>query len=192
MVPLPRPRILVIPLHLPHKADEDNAMSHVAVQPIANPGAEVPVFRDIARRMADVERRAFELFADRGFLQGRALDDWVEAEKEVFGWAAAELKDKEKEYEMDLTLPGYTAEQIEVFASPDLVVVKAAAQTKKEGKGDKVVWSEFGSNQVCRQISFPTAIDTSKVTAELDNGLLRVHAPKKAAAPPKAIPVVAR
>jgi hypothetical protein len=32
-----------------------------------------------------IAQRAYELHAERGYRQGRALDDWLEAEREILG-----------------------------------------------------------------------------------------------------------
>jgi len=32
-----------------------------------------------------IAQRAYELHADRGYREGRALDDWLEAEREILG-----------------------------------------------------------------------------------------------------------
>jgi hypothetical protein len=37
---------------------------------------------DLQARITD---RAYELYADRGYRHGRALDDWLEAEREILG-----------------------------------------------------------------------------------------------------------
>lgn len=34
---------------------------------------------------ARITNRAYELYMDRGYRQGRALDDWLEAEREILG-----------------------------------------------------------------------------------------------------------
>jgi hypothetical protein len=34
---------------------------------------------------ARITQRAYELHAERGYREGRALDDWLEAEREVLG-----------------------------------------------------------------------------------------------------------
>lgn len=34
---------------------------------------------------ARIAQRAYELHAERGYREGRALDDWLEAEREVLG-----------------------------------------------------------------------------------------------------------
>lgn len=34
---------------------------------------------------ARITNRAYELYVDHGYRQGRALDDWLEAEREILG-----------------------------------------------------------------------------------------------------------
>lgn len=36
-------------------------------------------------RQARITDRAYELYAERGYRQGLALDDWLEAEREIVG-----------------------------------------------------------------------------------------------------------
>lgn len=157
-------------------------MTTIPVKRVADTVVTLPVFEELDRRMDEVRRRAYDLFAARGFEPGHALDDWLAAEDEVLGWPAAELVEKDTEFEMDLTLPGFQPDDIEVFAEPDSVTVHAAVETKAEDEGEHVLWSEFGRNEVFRKVTFPTAVDLSRVKAELANGLLRVHAPKTRAA----------
>jgi HSP20 family molecular chaperone IbpA len=53
------------------------------------------------------------------------------------------------------------------------------------------ILSEFRSNQVCRRIELPNAIDTNQVTAALESGLLTVKAAKQAQAEVKISPLAA-
>lgn len=40
--------------------------------------------RTAVQRRADVERRAYEIYLQRGKLPGHEMDDWLQAEREVF------------------------------------------------------------------------------------------------------------
>lgn len=162
-------------------------MSGIRIQRANDGERDLPVFSDLARRMDAVRQRAFEMFAERGGTEGRDLDDWIAAEHEVLGWPAAELKEANGDFRVDVTLPGFAAKEIEVTATPTELIVHAASTHEKKGEEDNVVWSEFGSNDVYRRFGFPKAVDADKVTAELENGILKVRAPKSeaiTAAPP--------
>ena len=51
--------------------------------PVRESGEQPAHDRDVLR--ARIERRAYELYVKRGCRQGCALDDWLDAEREVLG-----------------------------------------------------------------------------------------------------------
>jgi HSP20 family molecular chaperone IbpA len=179
-------------------------MSRIQVTRTHESRPALPVFAELSRLMGEVERRAFSRFQGRGRRAGSSLDDWTAAEHEVLGWPAAELCEVDGRYEMALTLPGYTAGEVEVTASPREVVVHASTAGRREraargrdedggtpanghkGEGKagnghaRVLWSEFGSNDVWRRFTLAAPIDVEQVTARLENGMLRVRAPRAA------------
>lgn len=160
-------------------------MSRIRVVRAHESHPALPVFRDLSRLMAEVEQRAFARFQGRGRRAGSALDDWAAAEHEVLGWPAAEVREVDGRYELAMTLPGYAAGEVEVTATPEELVVHASTAARDggveevDGRG-RVLWSEFGSNDVYRRIAFSAPIDVEQVTARLENGMVRVRAPRAA------------
>jgi len=173
-------------------------MSRIPVTRTHESRPALPAFTELSRLMREVERRAFARFQGRGRRAGSSLEDWTAAEHEVLGWPAAELCEVDGRYEMAITLPGYTASEVDVSASPREVVVHASTTRRERGPrgrevedgahgaaphGDghpRVLWSEFGSNDVWRRFSLASPIDVDQVTARLENGMLRVRAPRAA------------
>jgi HSP20 family protein len=165
-------------------------MPEVNIQKVKDPANHnLPVFADIAKRFDTVRQRAHELFERRGGEVGRALDDWFTAERELFGWTAAELSEKGNAYEIEFTLAGFDPKEVQVTATPVEIVVRAASKEERKGEKGNVLWSEFGSKDVCRRFELPSPIETDKVTAALDKGVLHVKAPKAVAAKEKNINV---
>lgn len=154
-------------------------MPNVHIQRDVEGERSLPVFREMSDRMEAVRQKAFELFQGRGGELGHELEDWVAAEHAVLGWPAAELKDKKAAYEVEVTLPGFQTREVEVTATPSEIIVHAASHHEKKGEEDKVLWSEYGSNDVYRRFELPKAVEADRVTAHLDNGILHVMAPKK-------------
>jgi len=165
-------------------------MSRVQVIRTHEPRPSLPVLSELAHLMQEVERRAFARFQGRGRRGGSPLEDWAAAEHEVLGWPAAEVKEVDGRYDVAVTLPGYTAGEVEVVATPREVVVHAstaAREAREDGRQperhdghSRVLWSEFGGNEVYRRFRFATPIDVDQVTARLENGMLRVRAPRAA------------
>ncbi len=165
-------------------------MANVAVQRIQNASNSAGLLlQEIEKRFNDVQRRAFELFQMRGQVLGHDLDDWIRAEHEVMGWPAAELAETDREYKVEVSLPGFDAKQVEVTATPAHIVVHANCTTEKKTEEERIVWTEFGLNDVYRRFNLPQPIDPDKVSATLDQGLLKITAAKAEAA--KATPVAA-
>src|SRR5690348_3087961 len=115
-------------------------MPNVAIQKIKSEAEEAaPVFDELARRFEGVRRRAFDLFEQRGRELGHAFDDWVKAEHEILGWPAAELKEIDGKYELEMTLPGFEAKEVEVTAAPGEIVVHASNKHETKGKEEHVI-----------------------------------------------------
>lgn len=159
-------------------------MQNIKIQHTADDERALPVFSEVAQRMDAVREKAFELFLRRGATAGNDLQDWITAEQEVLGWPAAELTERNGEYEVDITLPGFTEEEVEVTATPSELIVHAATQRERQGEEAQIVWSEFKSNDVYRRFDFPKSVDAEKVSARLEHGILKVVAPKRREATP--------
>jgi len=156
-------------------------MSQVAINKVE--GTEkpaLPIFEEIGKRLEAIQRRAFDLFEKRGRELGHEMEDWMKAEHELLGWPAAELAEQDGAYKMEIALPGFAAKDVEVTATPTGVIVHAATHGEKKTEKENVLWTEFGSNDVYRRFGVPAPIDVDKITANLENGLLRITAPKTA------------
>jgi HSP20 family molecular chaperone IbpA len=154
-------------------------MSDVKKVHHTNGERSLPVFAELDRKMEAVRQRAFDLFSNRGARPGGDLDDWIAAERELMGWSTAELTDRQDEFEVDVTLPGFKPDDIELTATPREIIVHAERMDERGGASDRVIWSEFGSNEIYRRFALPADVKADRVTAELKNGVLRVHAPKE-------------
>ena len=154
-------------------------MANIGIQRIKNASDQpIPLFQEIEKRLVGVQQRAFELFDKRGRELGHELEDWIRAEHQIMGWPAAELAEKPGEYKLEMTLPGFSADQIEVTATPSEIAVHAAIKPEKKAPGDRVLWTEFGPNDVYRRFRLPQPIDVDKTSAALDQGLLKIIATK--------------
>jgi HSP20 family protein len=172
------------------KVKRRNLMSQVAITKADESTKEtLPIFNEITKRLDAIQQRAFDLFERRGRELGHDLEDWLKAEHETLGWPAAELAEKDGAYDIEVTLPGFEPKDIEVTATPSEIVVHAATKEEKREEKGNVLWTEFGSNDVYRRFAVPNSVDVDKVTAHLENGLLRINAPE--IAKPKGIAVKA-
>jgi HSP20 family protein len=135
------------------------------------------VFDEVERIEKQIMRRAYDLFLNRGALDGGDLEDWFAAENELTWKVAVELSEKETEYVVRAAVPGLEAKDLDVQVTSDDLVIKAAtSHTHKEEEGTVHI-CEFRSGELFRRIHFPKKIDPNQVKAEYSNGMLRIIAP---------------
>jgi HSP20 family molecular chaperone IbpA len=142
----------------------------------------LPIFAEFDRLAEQIRLEAYNLFKNRGS-DGRALDDWLAAERQ-FCWPSAELTERGSDYVLKVALAGFATPEITVTATPREVLIKARHEHRASSdKGEtRVQWSEFRSNDVFRRIALPGDADATQTTATFKNGLLEIVAPKARAA----------
>src|SRR5262245_6481515 len=141
----------------------------------AHPTA-LSMFDTMDRLFDAIRERAFGLFQERGGAAGRDLEDWLLAERELLWVPPAELADEQNQYRIRLAVPGLEANEVEVTAMPDSVVVHAEA-SNKEGKDKETVrFSEFAEKKLFRRFEFSEPINPELVRADLAKGILEITA----------------
>lgn len=157
-------------------------MTTVAVQKVKETeAASMPILDEIHRMLSDVERKAFELFQHRGASFGFALDDWLQAERETLAAPPAELTETPGAFALRMAIPGFSAKQVQVTATPQELIVKAEHPSREVADDRQLCWSELPHNgKAFRRVPLPAAIDIGKVTATLDDGMLLIKAAKSA------------
>jgi HSP20 family molecular chaperone IbpA len=132
-------------------------MSHVHIHRVETAKERtLPAFVEAEHMVQEVQQRACELFAERGFGHGRALDDWLSAERELC-WPAAEVADNDEEYVVSVALPGFEAGEIKVTAAPRELTVHAKSSHERShastGTQGKLTWSASRSNGASHHFS---------------------------------------
>ena len=159
-------------------------MSRVKVHKVPTASdSSLPIFAELEAVTDRIRKRAFELFCEHGD-GGRAVDDWLAAEREVC-WPAAELEEEDDEFELKVALAGFEPDEVSVTASPDELIVKARHESKRKDD-DGIRFTEFRREDVYRRVALPSEIDVDKVEASLKRGILKVEAPKSDIAENKA------
>lgn len=124
-----------------------------------------------------IMRRAYDIFRNNGFTQGRELEDWLQAERELIWKPAIELKEKDNQFELQASVAGVDPKDLLVEVTADELLIRGETKTEKKEEKGQVYTSEFHSGSLFRSIRLPKKIDPEKVKAELKNGVLTVTAP---------------
>jgi len=152
-------------------------MSHVAVQKISQD--EASLMDDVQALTDRIRLRAYDLFQSRGGGEGLALDDWLTAEDDLVFTPESDLVENDGEFQLQIAVPGFNADEIDVSALPDALIVRAENTHHHEGTEGDVRFCEFGEKTLFRRFDLPAPIDVDKVTTNLQKGILKVSAVKE-------------
>lgn len=98
------------------------------------------------------------------------------------------LAEDETGYELVAPVPGHDPDDIEVTFSDGVLTIRAEHQEHQQDQ-EQLLRREFFWGSSIRQLSLSGEIDTDKIEAHVDKGLLTVRVPKAAAAQPKRIQI---
>ena len=135
-------------------------MSNVDVGKTRAADKALAAIAEVERLLEATQRRALQLFSERGVLDWTLLNEWLDAEGGSCG-PATEFEERETEYLLRIALPGFDADT-EFASEPRQLVVRA----RREG----------GKRR--RRAALPPTFRAETVKATLHNGVLTLIAPK--------------
>lgn len=101
----------------------------------------------------------------------------------------ANVTETEKDYQIELAIPGLTRKDVKVEMENDFLTISAEKEEKseeKEKKNGKVTRKEYSYESFSRSFRMPENCKSDKIEAKVDNGVLKVVVPKKEIAISKA------
>src|SRR5262249_7341595 len=151
-----------------------------AIERVQDEGATPPTLFEHMMDIAEkIRQRAFELFQRRGGADGRSVEDWLQAEREVIQCPEAELIEKGGKFRLRMAIPGFDAKDVHVIAMPAAIIVRAEIKHKHTKDEGEVHLCEFGQRRLFRRLDLPAPINPDKLTASLDHGVLDLTAEKR-------------
>jgi HSP20 family protein len=149
--------------------------------------------RDQMQNVFDaVSRRAYEIFESNGRSFGRDIEDWFQAENELFEPLHTDITESDESISVKVEVPGFTERELQVAIEPSRLAISGKRESNKEEKNGKMTHSEACSREIFRVIDLPAEVDTGNATATLKDGILELTIPKAAKGQPaQALPQAA-
>ncbi|NND09486.1 MAG: Hsp20/alpha crystallin family protein [Saprospiraceae bacterium] len=88
----------------------------------------------------------------------------------------AEFEDR---YELEIAAPGYGKDNLSVTVEDNTLVVAAKVEEQKKDEGNNFRQKEFSIHSFSRSFILNDDIDQSAISAQFENGILKVNVPKK-------------
>ena len=166
--------------------------SAIAVQPalsrpLVKETKTEPLLERMDRLYNTIARRAFDLFERDGRVEGRNVEHWLEAERELLHPVHVRVEETGAEILVQAEVPGFTANDIEVNVEPNRLTITGKRESKEEKKKGETMYTEACSDEIFRSVQLPAEVNTGKVNATLKNGILEVQLPKVEAKRPIAV-----
>jgi HSP20 family protein len=132
------------------------------------------------------------------------LNRWLEDfEREFFGgwsWPATwgtwappvDVSENDKEVIIQAEVPGLQAEDLELSVSGNQLTLSGEKRESSERRSGSVFQAECRYGRFYRVIDLPCPVDSERVQAELNNGVLTVRLPKLKESPGRRIAIKAR
>ena len=97
-----------------------------------------------------------------------------------FGQAVpVNIKQNENGYVLDVIAPGFDKENFKIHLEKNLLTVSAERQAEEENKNEKDIRKEYKYQSFKRSFTIDEKIDTEKIEAKYENGILRLNLENK-------------
>jgi HSP20 family protein len=126
---------------------------------------------------------------DRVFSQAVGIPSSGELQLVAIAPVEAWVNRGRTEYHLSIALPGVNPEDIQVNLEGSDLTINAVRQDAASKQGASFLQQELPPGRMRRTITLPEGVDTDKLTARYDNGILEISAPMKPSAMPKRVEV---
>lgn len=100
-----------------------------------------------------------------------------------------DIRDDGDSFVLEADLPGFTPDDVEIVAAPELLTIKGRRKAEAKKDAPKALRRERNDFAFERRFELPRGIDLDSVQAKLDAGVLTVRLPKRAADRPRTVTV---
>jgi len=127
---------------------------------------------NIRNRAFDRMGEGFAHLIDPNHFMGRSAFDIPYRNKEKV--PPVNLKQDGKLFELEVAVPGYEKEALEVTVENDLLTIKGEKSHSEQAQANKYIFEEFNLNSFERSFKLDPRIAHEKITAKYENGILKL------------------
>jgi HSP20 family protein len=101
---------------------------------------------------------------------------------------ATNIFEKDKEFKIEMMLPGFAKEDVQINYHKNLLTIKVDKEQKEENAQEEFKFArrEFGKFNFEKNFKIPDSVNIETVDAKFENGILSIVLPKKEEALEKA------
>jgi HSP20 family protein len=92
----------------------------------------------------------------------------------------------DESFKLEIAVPGMKKEDFKINIENDMLTVSSEAKESNNEKNKKYTRREFSYSSFMRSFTLPEMVDSEKISAVYENGVMTIELPKKEEAKPKA------
>lgn len=101
------------------------------------------------------------------------------------------IKEDSVGYDVEVAAPGLGKEDFKIELNNNILTISSEKQEETETKeGQMFTRREFSYQSFNRSFTLPNTVESDKITAKYDNGILKISIPKKEEAKPKPVKLI--
>jgi HSP20 family protein len=90
------------------------------------------------------------------------------------------IKEGQESFEVEMAAPGFVKKDFKIDLNHGVLTISSEKKVENEiRKGQKFTRQEFSYQSFNRSFTLPNSVDSEKITAQYENGILKVVIPKK-------------
>ena len=115
----------------------------------------------------------------RNYFLDDVFDDFMGSEKPHRNPMKCDVYEKDGKYNIEVDIPGYNKDEVQIEAKDGYITISAEKKTEKneENENKKYYYHERRYGRVERSF-YIGDMDTDKISAKMENGILNVVVPK--------------
>jgi len=95
---------------------------------------------------------------------------------------AANILEHGDSFDLEIAAPGLKKDDFQIHLENNVLTISSEMEDEKKEEGKNYTRKEFYYGSFSRAFTLPRSIDTEKIKADYDSGILKIHLPKKAEA----------
>jgi len=96
------------------------------------------------------------------------------------------IKENDDEFDVEMAAPGMMKEDFKIELNNSLLTISSEKQAENQAReGKNITRREFSYQSFSRSFALPAIVETDRITAKYENGILKINIPKKDEAKPK-------
>ena len=98
------------------------------------------------------------------------------------------IKESSEAFNVEVAAPGFSKDEFKIELNNDLLTISSEKKMENEiNEGENFTRREFSYQSFNRSFTLPNTVNSEKIRAKYENGILKVSIPKKEEAKPKPV-----